>query len=52
MSLERESGGRNDVLTLDVITHHETGIVVVSNVVPTYFVGVESFDKTRFKVIA
>ena len=35
-----------------LIAQHETGIVVLSTVVPTSFAGVDSFDKTRFKFIA
>ncbi len=35
-----------------LIGMHQTGIVVLSTVVPTSFMGVDSFDKTRFVLIA
>jgi hypothetical protein len=37
---------------MDIYMFSETGIVVLSTVVPTSFAGVDSFDKTRFRLIA
>jgi hypothetical protein len=47
----RIRGGRN-VLPFHLIAQHQTGIVVLSTVVQTSFMGVDSFDKTRFRFIA
>ena len=45
-------GGRGDVFPFHLIAQHKTGIMVLSTVVPTSFVGVDSFVKTRFKFFA
>ena len=47
-----ETGGKGDDLPFDLIGMQLTGIVVLSTVVPISFVGVDSFDKTRFRFIA
>jgi hypothetical protein len=48
---EAESGEREDVVPFDLIAHHLKGIVVLSTVVPTSFMGVDSFVKARFRFI-
>ena len=45
------TGGEGVVLPFDLIAHRKTGIVVLSIVVPTYFVAVDSLDKMRFRLI-
>jgi hypothetical protein len=49
---ETETGVRGDILPFHLIAQHQTGIMVLSTVVPTNFVGVDSFDKMRFSIIA
>jgi hypothetical protein len=49
---ETESEGRGDALPFHLIAQHETGIVVLSTVVLTSSMGVDSFDKLRFRIVA
>ena len=46
-----DTGGKSDVLQFVLIAQHTTGIVVLSTVVPTYFMAVDSLDKMRFRFI-
>ena len=39
-------------MPFDLIAERQTGIVVLSTVVPTSFAAVDSLDKTRFRFIA
>ena len=50
--LGTDTGGKGDVLPVDLIAQHETGIVGLSTVVPTSFKAVDSLNKTRFRFIA
>ena len=45
------TGGKSDVLPFDLNAQHSAGIVVLSTVVPTSFMAVDSLDKTRFRFI-
>ena len=38
-------------MPFDLIAQRQTGIMVLSTVVPTSFVAVDSLDKTRFRFI-
>ncbi len=49
---EKETGGKGDISPFHLIAQPYTGIVVLSTVVSTYFLGVDSFDKMRFRFIA
>ena len=49
---ETESGGRDDVLSFDLIAQYDTGMTVFSTVIPTSFPGVDSIDKAIFRFIA
>ena len=49
---EKETGGRGDVLPFHLIAQHKTEVMVLSTVVPTSFVGVDSVDKMRFRFIS
>ena len=40
------------MIGLNEVSQHETGIMVLSTMVPTSFMGVDSFDKMRFRFIA
>jgi hypothetical protein len=48
----QNKGVSDDFLPFDLIDQHDTGIVVLLTVVPTSFMGVDSFDNTRFRLIA
>ena len=48
-----DMGGKSDVLSFDLIAQNlTTGIVVLSTMVPTSFVAVDSLDNMRFRFIA
>jgi hypothetical protein len=47
-SWETNKRGRSDVSPFHLIAHHYTGIMVVSTVVTSSFVGGDSFENTRF----
>ena len=48
---KQKQGERGDVSPLHLIAQHQTGIMILSTVVPTSFAGVDSFDKTRSRFI-
>jgi hypothetical protein len=49
---ETELGGRDEVSPFDLIAQLQTGIIVLSTVVPSSFMGVDSFEKMRSRFIA
>jgi hypothetical protein len=49
---QTETGGRGDVSRFHLIARCYTGFVSLLTVVPMFFTGVDSFDKTRFRFIA
>jgi hypothetical protein len=50
--LQETESERGDVSPFHLIAPHLTEIVVMSTVVPTSFVDVDSFDKMRFRFFA